>query len=387
MSDFLKHLKKTWDTVADPKKIAHSAKGAPLVYAVKTGNFTRVEELKAKGYDLNSYSVTGQTPFHEALAVGNIRMAQHLVKLGANPLLPLKEPHIYKNPIHLAIHKNIVNAIGYLKALGFGLNEVEENGWTPLDHAVNKNNPEMVKALIEAGADPLLSSQNNRNIAVNAVADRKTDVVKALLLNPRAHAAFSDAFYKQAGVGKIDPPLIMAASRKYHEITKLILSCGFNINQRDAGGRTPLHHAVLNQDIDLLKGLLKRGADINDVKDKDGMNPFHLLCMRPQTSGQEFFDEAFELFLDYGADINCDMKPSEDKDGMYLSVLDYALCNRLPEVAGKFLDAGADPWIQYKSGKSLYELGINSRDANMAQIFRNKVETRSSQKSKKAAPK
>ena len=366
MSDFLKNLKDTWGKVTNPKTLAKGAAGVPLVSAVRSGNFKYVEVLKDKGYDINCYGVTGQTPFHEAISTGNIKMAQHLVKLGADPLLPLREPHIYKNPVHLAIHKDQPNVIGYLKAIGFDLNKVEQNGWTPLDHAISRNNSKMVKALIEAGADPLLSSPNYRNIAVNAVASQKTDIVRTLLKNPRAQRVFSSEFYK---AGTIDPPLIMAASRRYHDITTLILSCGFNINQRDSQGRSPLHHAVINQDIDLIKDLLARGADINDIKDHTGVNPFQLLCLRSQSFEDGFVNEAFEILLDYGADVNLEITPENGSQGIYDNVLHFSVCNRLSDLAEKLIFAGANPDYKTRCGKQMHDLAVYGGDRKMKEVF------------------
>lgn len=47
-----------------------------------------------------------------------------------------------------------------------------------------------------------------------------------------------------------------------------------DVNERDAHLRTPLHLAVLNGDVNLVKKLLERNADVNLVDDV-GSNPLH----------------------------------------------------------------------------------------------------------------
>lgn len=47
-----------------------------------------------------------------------------------------------------------------------------------------------------------------------------------------------------------------------------------DVNKRDAHKRTPLHLAVLNGDVNLVKKLLERNADVNLVDDV-GSNPLH----------------------------------------------------------------------------------------------------------------
>jgi ankyrin repeat protein len=43
----------------------------------------------------------------------------------------------------------------------------------------------------------------------------------------------------------------------------LLLKYGANINQKSSFGRTPLHHAVQKQNINIIKVLLAHGADAN----------------------------------------------------------------------------------------------------------------------------
>ena len=55
-------------------------------------------------------------------------------------------------------------------------------------------------------------------------------------------------------------------------MTRLLLDSGANIEAKDKDGRTPLHHAVLKEYLNVFILLLERGADI-EAKDKSNQAP------------------------------------------------------------------------------------------------------------------
>ncbi|KAI9317061.1 ankyrin repeat-containing domain protein [Dichotomocladium elegans] len=65
-------------------------------------------------------------------------------------------------------------------------------------------------------------------------------------------------------------------------IDQLLQHPEVNINVTDALGRTPVHRAILVNDVDCLKLLLKNGARI-DVPDKNGRLPIHLAALYRRT--------------------------------------------------------------------------------------------------------
>jgi ankyrin repeat protein len=123
--------------------------------------------------------------------------------------------------------------IALLETPGINVNvKVNENDsifsyYTPLHLAVYNELPEVVKILLEKGAD------------VNA----------------------------KGSFGQT--PLHDAASRGFLDAMKLFLSKGADVNAKDRWDETPLHFAVDNKLPEVVKILLEKGADVN-AKDLSG---------------------------------------------------------------------------------------------------------------------
>ena len=73
-------------------------------------------------------------------------------------------------------------AVRSLVAHGASPNETGGvNGWTPLEHAVHKNQLESVKALLDAGADPNLADRAGTTPLIMAAGYGYTPIVELLL--------------------------------------------------------------------------------------------------------------------------------------------------------------------------------------------------------------
>jgi ankyrin repeat protein len=61
------------------------------------------------------------------------------------------------------------------------------------------------------------------------------------------------------------------------ELVKSLCDEGFDFDQTDYRGRTPMHIAAINGDIDLLEFLLSKNVNLDTV-DTMGMSPLYLAC-------------------------------------------------------------------------------------------------------------
>ncbi len=112
------------------------------------------------------------------------------------------------------------------------VNAYSADGFAPLGFAVFFGQPEVVTALIAAGADVNQSSRESMKVT----------------------------------------PLASAAAAKQTGIARLLIEHGANVNARAAGGHIPLHEASANGNIELVRLLIEKGADVN-AKTDDGKTP------------------------------------------------------------------------------------------------------------------
>ena len=94
------------------------------------------------------------------------------------------------------------------------------NGWTPLMHAIHKNQLGSVRALLSAGAEPDLASPNGLT------------------------------------------PLMLAAAQGEGEIVEELLATGADPRLKQPGGETALTHAAIAADARCVKALLGRAPDL-----------------------------------------------------------------------------------------------------------------------------
>lgn len=111
-------------------------------------------------------------------------------------------------------------------------NAYSPDGFTPLGFAVFFAQPEVVKALLELGAEVNTPSRESMKVT----------------------------------------PLASAAAAKQTEIARLLIAHGANVNAKAASGHIPLHEASANGNVELVKLLIESGADVN-AKTDDGKTP------------------------------------------------------------------------------------------------------------------
>jgi ankyrin repeat protein len=105
---------------------------------------------------LKSVNDLDQNCFHLLILAGNTSLLKVFLSLGVD----VNQADAYgQTPLHLAVvHSDKDSLIELSKSSNIKLNELNDAGFTPLHLAVNTDNFELVKLLIEAGADVLKKS-------------------------------------------------------------------------------------------------------------------------------------------------------------------------------------------------------------------------------------
>lgn len=169
------------------------------------------------------------------------------------------------------------------------VNARSESGESAILLAVYNGHSEVAKLLLDHGAE--------LNIWEAAAVGATKRVSEWLKENPDlVHAYSHDGF----------TPLQLAAFFGHRETVELLLDHSAEINLRSqnktfARGVPILQSAVASGNVDMVKILLVRGADVNIKGEENGLTPLHAAAFDGQL-------EIARLLIEHGADVNAKMK-------------------------------------------------------------------------------
>lgn len=227
----------------DPN-IAEPDGTTPLHWAVRNNDTALVERLIRAGADVKATNRYGIAPIALACESGGAAIVEKLLAAGvsANATGPYGE-----TALHTCAHSGKVDAAKVLMAHGASLDAGDSwRGQTPLMWAAAQSHPEMMRALIEAGADV-----NARSTIIAWERQRTSE--------PR------DKWLPPGGL----TPMLFAAREGCVGCIKVLLSAGADANIVDPDQYSPLVLALVNGHFDVAGALIDAGANL-DMQDKVG---------------------------------------------------------------------------------------------------------------------
>ncbi|XP_046655006.1 ankyrin-2-like, partial [Daphnia pulicaria] len=218
--------------------------------------------LETEKFDIDGVDNKGRTPLYWAIATNNLETVRHLIQKGADPTVANKDGH---TPLHAAVHhiKSIETVSLILENKQVDINRRDKNGTTALHCAIKameieqSNNVEMVRYLLEKGADPTIRNNNGTTpFHLSTTFLTNTDVLGLMLENEikidideKKNDGFN-ALHIAIGISNLTT-------------ARFLLSKGANPNVTDRNGATPLHlAALLSKDMDMVK-LLVNHPDVD----------------------------------------------------------------------------------------------------------------------------
>ena len=192
----------------------------------------------------------------------------------------------------------------FLKKGGIDINKRDESGNTPLIYACMKNSREIVKMLLENGADAALENQRSR-APIHFAAEIGNYEIVSMLVGAGADVNCADRdgvtpLMLMAQNGKTDAALKFIENHKdvdiqlkdhnnntaedyaSHAGLRELVKALSQDEHTDAYGNTTLHHACRNGQAEVVKVLIEKGADVNKLND-NGDSPLILAVQQGES--------------------------------------------------------------------------------------------------------
>ena len=288
-----------------------------------------------KGGDSTMPDYLGRMPLHKASFRGHTAAIKLLIDAGASISSFTKAPDIRYNwltnsarrtALHYAAWQGHLPAVRLLIAAGADVSVLESGGWgwSALMYATNRDDPELVKQLVDSGADVLCRGLNQVTPLHQA---RSTGVARLLLNkggrdlyrganvdgNPPVWTLYPSApqdlalFLVEFGTGIIPPftfhyTLLHKAAKAGHDqvVAALLKAQKKLVLDRDIiNNETALHAAARNTSgAKCAKILIDAGVDIHAATKWQKATALHLAASNPQG------EECARILIDAGVDVS-----------------------------------------------------------------------------------
>ncbi|QMV46176.1 hypothetical protein HC358_03815 [Wolbachia pipientis] len=283
--------------------------------AVANGDdLNRVKDLVSQGASLEAKDNSNNTPLHNACNNGHVKVVEYLVEEGASLKAKNKDGEA---PLHVAVqHDGTFEVIEFILSRDLsGINDITNNGRTPLHLAIQGNKLNTVELLLRKGASIAVKDKNGKTPLDLAKQEDYTNIIEMIEevqsgLDEKLLMAVKDnnlnevgdLINRNANVNAKDKyswtPLHWAVFKNRLEVAGFLVKKGADINAASENlyGSRPIHIAVENNNKDVVEFLVSKGVDVNDT-DKQGYTPLHYAAWRGRSGVAKFL-------IEKGADIN-----------------------------------------------------------------------------------
>ena len=414
--------------------ITMDADGEALFKAAGAGNIDLVNELIAKGANVNYKDKFGYTPLSEAVIMNRVNVVDRLLDAGAdlkhvdeggdtvihyaamveNPeilqhILAKVNPEDFKEVINIQNASEKTALIGaaadgtntntiFLLDQGADPNIIDDGGMTALLYAMTDGvkSVDVVKKLIEKGAKTKVESDNivggERSALMWALRYGKKKAkgyMEVLLGAPDIDVNIVD----QTDEGNDDRPLhVLIRERFPISLIERIIGMGADINAANIDEDTPLHEAIYSGKDDVVFLLLDKGAKVN-VINEEGKTPLFYAITNNEDEMVEAIvaknarldvidtasnESALHVLIKTRDDPDIELVKLFIEKGVNLNALDeeqstalmYAAANGYFEVAKLMVEKGADKTIQDEEGKTAYDYAEEAGDQEMMDLLK-----------------
>ncbi len=292
---------------------------------------------------------------HEASKQGNLEKVRSLVD--ADPALVGAKDKGGETPLHWAAFNGNPDLVRFLLNKGADVDAKNARGLTPLFFSAAQGRTQAAGLLIERGADVNVRNPLGMTPLIIAVEQGTAELVKTLIAagaDVGIESRIGTALHRAAFKGQVDIirilleagakteimirrfyPLHLAAMAGHPDAVSALVKGDADINSRDGRGQTPFHRALSASNprvSEIARFFIDNGADV-DTTDEDGETPL-------MTAVREGYLEVVRSLLDKGA-----LKDVRDRN-FNQSLLHLAAIRGYGDIADILLARGLDPNAQ-----------------------------------------
>uniref|UniRef100_A0A8D8UUR8 Ankyrin repeat and KH domain-containing protein 1 n=1 Tax=Cacopsylla melanoneura TaxID=428564 RepID=A0A8D8UUR8_9HEMI len=272
-------------------------KESALTLACYKGHLDMVRFLLSAGADQEHKTDEMHTALMEASMDGHVEVAKLLLDSGAQVNMPTDS---FESPLTLAACGGHVDLALLLIERGANIEEVNDEGYTPLMEAAREGHEEMVCVLLQKGAKINAHTEETQETALTlACCGGFLDVADFLLKNgANIELGASTPLMEAAQEGHLelvrylldagaqvhaktqtgDTALTYACENGHTDVADLLLSYGANLEHESEGGRTPLMKACRAGHLCTVQFLISKNADVNRQTSSNDHTPLSLAC-------------------------------------------------------------------------------------------------------------
>jgi len=354
---------------------------------------------KRRRADLELWDSDGHTALIAAVvhSTDSHAIVQELLDLGADPLGVNKEG---ASALLQAVVDNQIEAarvlVSHPLAAKF-VNLAEHTGVTPLNSAIATGKRDMVKLLLDAGANvpAVIYSGSDRSPLFLAVINNQTEIVRLLVDNSSSPAAFV-SLASTNGV----TPLMVAISKGYRDIIEVLLDAGANVQTVNDRGISPLFLAANENQTEMVRLLISYSSSPAEFVNLTSANGDTTLLL----AAREGFPDIVKVLLGAGSD-PC-IVDKEGRTALFCAAAQYQATedNRMevvrllvghpsaaefvnlaggsgftplalvtksgsPGIVNVLLDAGADPRAVFKEGMTALHQAVASNNKKVVRAL------------------
>lgn len=225
-------------------------KSTMLIFdAIEQGSLPKVRKAIRDGARVEDVDEsTGMTPLAQAAELGNLGIVDLLLRVGANPELGGST-----TPLEAAVLESHHDVVTALIMASSDVNRAVEDGFTPLMTAVSTGDIDLVRMLLEAGANPV--AVNAEGESALTMAETAGKEIIATLLRGAVESPYDDE------PSAMESFFQAIHNRDLEQVEELLEQ--IDLKARDRLGWTVLARAAQEGDPDIVEALLEAGAEVD----------------------------------------------------------------------------------------------------------------------------